>query len=253
MILSKRTTLLALALLTIWAAVVLISGAGVNVFSLDWDFENTGQFGDSFGSLSALMASIAALSAIATFREQQRELERLRQKDVADEIRIARSQFERTFFQLLDSLRAIVSQIDIIGTGSTKVAHDAFKAIWEVFLRDRQRLASDQIAWQRTAERYANDLNHYFRFLYHLITYVDRSSVDDKYFYVKLVRASLSDAELVLIALNCGYGEGRPKFKPLVERYSLLHNMSEAQRSMLDLSSVFEPQAFQRSSTQRSG
>lgn len=55
----------------------------------------------------------------------------------------------------------------------------------------------------------------------------------------------MSNSELVLLALNCAYGEGLKKFKPLVERYALLHNIDPADRIRFALDSHFKPRAFE--------
>lgn len=225
---------------------IVATGANINLFPVKWDFTNSGAFGDSFGPLSALMASVAAVSAIAAFRAQSKEITRLqdrqstedeyrkneraaaehRQKD-ADR-KSQKTSFEDTFFKLLDAFRSLVSQIDIkTGKGSTKSAHDAFDSI----LRTMQSSAHSsnwdlQITWDEIVDKYRNDLNHYFRFMYHIVKFVHESDMDNKYFYVRLLRAMLSEAEIVLLGLNCEYSEGRSRFYPLIKEYAMLHNIS---------------------------
>jgi len=74
-----------------------------------------------------------------------------------------------------------------------------------------------------------SDFGHYFRTLYHLIEFVDKSSIKDKAYYVGLVRAQLSTDEIALIFYN-GLSEQGWGFKLLIERYALLKNwrMQEA-------------------------
>lgn len=262
-ILEPKTVGLALAIVAVWAVVVVISGIGINWFPNSWSFENTGQFGDSFGSLSAIMASLAALSAVATFRTTREEISRTRESDRlrAEEIekerersrlrersedkRLAKAEFERTYFQLVDTFNSIVSGTDIVTQAKPhpQTGRDAFKSILATFERYRQT-AEDEGAYQRLSARFQNDLNHYFRFMYHVISFVDGQLSINRYFYVRLFRALLSDAELALLALNCTYGDGRAKFKPLLEEYALLHNISPHYRALLQLDGKFEPGAF---------
>lgn len=54
----------------------------------------------------------------------------------------------------------------------------------------------------------------------------------------------MSDAELLLLAMNCAYGEGLEKFKPLAERYALFHNMNRDDVELFGLRDLFEPEAF---------
>ncbi|WP_282091203.1 putative phage abortive infection protein [Epibacterium ulvae] len=70
----------------------------------------------------------------------------------------------------------------------------------------------------------ANDLNSYFRLLYNVIRLVDKSQVDDKRRYVDILRAQLSDSELLLIALNCERPEGA-KLKERAAQYNLLKHL----------------------------
>lgn len=77
--------------------------------------------------------------------------------------------------------------------------------------------------------------------------FADQSSAVGGYFYIKLVRATLSEPELVVLALNGVYHEeGRAYFKPLIERYALLNNLSESARADFDLYNLYEPEAFER-------
>ena len=132
-----------------WVAVIIGSGAGINLFGrVNWDFSNPGAFGDSFGPLSALMASIAAVSAIAAYRSQTSEVTSLQLRQAADDEassqermrslareeeldrRVQKTTFEGTFFKLLDSFRSIVADIHIrTSHGATKSAQDAFQSI----------------------------------------------------------------------------------------------------------------------------
>lgn len=46
-----------------------------------------------------------------------------------------------------------------------------------------------------------------------------------KYSYTSIIRAQLSDYELLWLFYNCLSNNGTDFFKPLVEKYSLLKNM----------------------------
>jgi putative phage abortive infection protein len=259
------------ATMLFWIAAVVASGAGWNPLGIRWRFENPGAFGDAFGPLSAVMASIAALSAIAAFRSQvqqytgdleRRELddeiaaserERLAAREAAADARTEKLNFETTFFNLLEAFRAIVADVDLrTRKGTTATAHDAFRIMCNYY---EARIAYDEEtperAWQLTADEYKNDLNHYFRFMYHVVKFVDDSSIKEKYFYVRLIRASLSESELKLLALNAQFGEGREKFKGLIERYALLHNLDERVIAGVDLSALYDPSAFEQTTHAR--
>lgn len=70
------------------------------------------------------------------------------------------------------------------------------------------------------------DVGHYFRSLYNIIKFVDRSTSKEKRIYTNLVRAQLSSNEIWLLSYNCLSRYGIEQFKPLVEKYSLLKSLS---------------------------
>ena len=257
----KRLSLFIGIALALWVALIVSSGAGWNPLKVSWNFSNSGAFGDSFGPISALMASVAAISAIMAYRSQSQEIERLhareveedrlrrldderrQQRDIIEDVNTRKSLFEGTFFKLLDAFRSIVSETDVGAPGSQKVARDAFKSMVR-YMVNRSSSGDHHVSWKMTSEYYQNDLNHYFRFLYHVIRFVDESEIENKYFYIRLVRAHLSESEIVLVALNCAYGNGREKFLPLVEKYSLLHNISESAKKRWKLKDSMNSSAF---------
>lgn len=71
-------------------------------------------------------------------------------------------------------------------------------------------------------------LDYYYRFMYRIIKFTDESPLikyQDRYNYVCFLRALLSEYELVMLFYNCLGSIGHEKFKPLVEKYSLLKNL----------------------------
>ena len=72
--------------------------------------------------------------------------------------------------------------------------------------------------------------DHYFRHLYRIVKYVDSSDLisdDERYEYACIARSQLSDYELVMLFYNCLTANGRAKFKPLIEKYSIFNNLRE--------------------------
>ena len=83
-----------------------------------------------------------------------------------------------------------------------------------------------------------SDFGHYFRNLYRIIKLVDTASFfseeskiseaelfETKYKYTSIVRAQISNYELLWIFYNCLSENGIGKFKPLVEKYSFFKNI----------------------------
>lgn len=70
--------------------------------------------------------------------------------------------------------------------------------------------------------------DHYFRHLYHIYKFVDSSDLiedSERYNYACIIRSQLSDYELVMMFYNCLTSNGRAKFKPLIEKYSVFNNI----------------------------
>lgn len=79
-----------------------------------------------------------------------------------------------------------------------------------------------------------NALNHYFRQLYHLIVYTDSYAPRlRKTQYIRIIRAQLTTFEFVLLYYNAlmskdyALNHSSSKFKLLIERHCLLHNMDK--------------------------
>lgn len=72
-----------------------------------------------------------------------------------------------------------------------------------------------------------SDLAHYFRNLYHIICFVERSTINTKRKkeYVHMLRAQLSNYEILLLGYNGLHPYGA-KFHPLIEKYWLLKSLN---------------------------
>jgi hypothetical protein len=99
-------------------------------------------------------------------------------------------------------------------------------------------------------------LDNYFRHMYRIIKYVDETpslyTLKDRYNYICLLRAQLSDYELGLVFYNCLSDNGVERFKPLAEKYALFNNIRDKvlQNPELDRSQ-FSDGAFEFQDNQR--
>src|SRR5690606_530372 len=73
-----------------------------------------------------------------------------------------------------------------------------------------------------------SDMSHYFRTIYHIIKFVDKSEIVNKKQYISIARAQLSSYEQILIFYNCLHENGNEKFKPLIEKYALFKNIDSS-------------------------
>jgi len=99
-----------------WLIGVLASGSGYNPLGVDWNFERTSQFGDSFGGFSALMAGSAAVFSYLAFTATRDENTRLRNRDAERDIADRLRDSELSFFRLCELRQKIVADMAIEDT-----------------------------------------------------------------------------------------------------------------------------------------
>jgi hypothetical protein len=226
-----------------------------NPYLVKW--EERASFGEMFGVINALFAGLAFAGVIITIYLQTQELALQRQELVytRNEIRGQKEQlaiqnatlqqqsFDNKFFQLLNFHHNIVNSIDIskktnVGFKVTK-GSDCFTEMYEnykteynsTYANEKPIDVMQQInkSYNNFFKLYQNDIGHYFRNLYHILKFIDKSEITDKRFYTNLVRAQLSTYELVLLFYNCLSQYGFEKAKPLIEKYSLLKSMPQSE------------------------
>jgi hypothetical protein len=207
---------------------------------------------DIYAGVDAFFSGAAFGGVILAIILQMEELS-LQRKELRDTRKVLKDQnetftkqkFDSAFFQMLNLHHEIVKGMDVPWQGKIWTGRDCFMIFIEAIKRKletekfvKQKTTS---AWERPAmemaylevyEGYQGDIGHYFRNLYNIVKFVDRSDVKDKKFYTNLIRAQLSSNELLLLFYNCASPPGRErdgkeKFRPLVEKYALLKNMPE--------------------------
>lgn len=199
-----------------------------------------GQFGDFFGGL--LNPILAFLSFVALLFTVV-----LQSKEIRDSHRFQEQQsFESVFFQMLHRFDSMVEQLRLgfmlnatLGTPGDHYrdiyGRDALQNLYSQALRNewkKQDKETDSV--KRSTETYAEFykkhhhlLGHYFRALYHIFSFINRSQLDDdtKVSYSNIARAQLSSFELALLFYNGTYGEGKEGFKPLIEKFGILKHI----------------------------
>lgn len=237
---------------------------------LIWPFFSTGAdrgtFGDMFGAVNALFSGFAFVGLIYTILLQKRELslqrkeleltrgemsgQRAQMESQASTLKL--QQFESTFFQLLRVHGDIVNAIDLQGANGVTRGRDCFKTFCRrlegeiLNLRAGASTEAEHIrlSYKAFYVNHEGEVGHYFRHLYHIIKFVDLSTVDDKRRYTSFVRAQLSSYELQLLFYNCVSEYGNLYFKPLVEKYGLLKHLSE-NAVKAHRRNFYRPEAFQ--------
>jgi len=193
---------------------------------------------------------------------QRKELEAQRMEFEQQNQTLGLQRFENTFFNMLQLQQEIVAGLEYV-LDSREIAEDfdvkKIKTTYkgrEVFMimyeeNSYNNYGIKAIIEQRGISSYSSFpfislFDHYFRHLYAIINFIDKSPEIEKfiernvydcdsqnklfekrYEYTKILRATLSHYELVLLYYN-GLSEfGKEKLKPLIEKYSILNNLNE--------------------------
>ncbi len=239
--------------------------------------------GDFFGFANALFSALAFAILIVTLWMQKHELSQQRQElDQTQEIMklqvdesvlqreelqnqkqemqlqnesVRRQIFENTFFGLLQMHGDVVAAIK--PENGQPAGREAFSHLFAT-LRDfpvsghshTHRRRKGDLTVSKYEEWYSNyeaHVGHYFRTLYNLFRYVDEQGGSQREMYSRLVRAQLSSNELQLLLYNGLSRYGKDKFKPLIEKYTLLKHLKKTDENK-DAREGYAPTAFEKAS-----
>lgn len=204
------------------------------------DFTSTGPIGDTIGGIMGPFIAIAAagLTFIAFWVQYKANIQQ--RHDIAIE------RFESNLFEMIHIQQEITNGLLVDYINETKNnreisrGREVFRKIYLDFKdrvifpdgEDSQILFKALEDWpdlkmHLSAVKIMWNLDHYFRHLYRIFKYIndaDLTLIPDfkKYEYASIVRATLSEYELVLLFYN---GFSHPRFKGLIEEYALLNNL----------------------------
>jgi hypothetical protein len=155
-----------------------------------------------------------------------------------------KNQFETVFFGLLTQQRQIresiqstvaLDGVNEIETKGSNFFDDLATLLAKEFSSKEQNEGELIKLYNHWFTIYNSDLGHYFRHLYHIVKFVDLNPFFIQtsgntiflsgYDYVKILRAQLSNSELIMLSLN-GMTEQGFNFHPLIEKYKLLKNIN---------------------------
>lgn len=246
--------------------------------------EDRGTFGDMFGSVNALFSGLAFAGIIFTILLQRKELKlqreeiKLTRDEFVTQNRTLKVQrFENTFFSLVALHNQIVNNIVYVKKtepliGTPKVTnHKGRDSFLHSFIELKNLLkgASNGVnIYLVFYPKVKTNFGHYYRNLYRIFKIIDEteffsySDLDldksnpegqsaykvanfkERYRYTSIVRAQLSDYELIFLFYNCLSVNGNHRFKPLVENYSLLKNLNQKEVPNQELLTDYEDIAF---------
>jgi hypothetical protein len=123
----------------------------------------------------------------------------------------------------------IIERIEKDTRGDFRKIYETFPANFGLALKTELPEMEIQItdAFGKLYDEYGYLLGHYYRNLYRIIKSIHEIEIKDfdKKYYAKLVRAQLSEYEVLLLFYNCIW-IGDNKFKILIEEYELLKGIN---------------------------
>ncbi len=240
---------------------VWIIGAIVTYAWADWYFvgdrdnidNNKAIFGDSFGAVNALISAFAFGAMIVTFyfqryelKLQRKELEAQRMEFEQQNQTLGLQRFENTFFNMLKLQQEIVAGLEYTpfikfpnatNPRLTYKGREVFKYIYENNVKSA--IESEGIN-SYCKSKDITLLYHYFRHLYTILCFIDNSSDIDKFYnksleenfskkyeYARILRATMSRYELILLYYDGLSDFGKDKMKPIIEKFSMLKNINK--------------------------
>lgn len=208
----------------------------------DTNLANFGVFGDSFGVLTSLFSALTILGLIYTVNLQRedllishKELELTREelKGQKEEMKLqnetlSAQQFENTLFNMIDLFSKCKDNIHvkIKSLNNLLTGEEGIEYICRNHLRFEPQSGLDRIGinikYKYVYTLYGTGLEPYFRILYNIISFIDKSDIKNKEIYTDLVRGLLSRNEVYMLFYNCLSKYGEEKMKPLVINYNLI-------------------------------
>lgn len=211
------------------------------------DLNQTGVFGDSWGAFTSIFSALGFCGVLWTINLQKKATEKIeedaRKREESEKIR----DFENSFFNILSVLQTIINDMRVVNKRREVLAEgrSIFLYYFKSFKQDikdndllttffeKNSYTDTYLARKNLLYIYKSyfslrtqNLSHYFRYLYNAFKFIDESSIDDdfKKKYANILRAQLSDYELIILFYNSLTKNGY-KFQKYFSSYAVLDNL----------------------------
>jgi hypothetical protein len=248
------TALVGAGLITLFTSVFLFLWQDYQLnFSLKIDSEKIAQFGDFIGGVSGSIWALAGVLLFYKALTEQRtdfknnkesldlqakalleqieevklnriELESTRKIYVEQSKTLKTQQFESNFYSFLNVHLMIKNNLS---------SDDIFQKFNDLIIQDTEgetvtdRHNSAIAAYSKSYSYMREKLSPYFRSLYRLITIIEKNTAltkNEKFFYAKIVRAQISDFELLILFYNSCTVQGN-KMQNHILAYNMLKHL----------------------------
>ena len=190
-----------------------------------------GQFGDSFGGLTAALSALTLIIVIFTgytqFKSMQDQSKSLQQQN-----------FENTFFKMVDLHNQMTDEIYKIFTKNIS----KLRTIVHFNGKENTKKSLDQ--YHLFYEKNEKQIGHYFRNLYQVLKFLSNAEINNKQFYADIFRAQFSSAELVFLFFHAisKYGEG--KLKERIEEFAFFEPLFLDESYLSEYIKQYDGKAF---------
>jgi hypothetical protein len=229
--------------------------------------------------------AFAGLIYTILLQREELELQRNELKETKDEFKtqnktLKRQRFENTFFNLLDLHHKIIDGIDkdekirvagggirdskyqVVSVRGRDVFRKEYYWLVELFrsneVEDNPKTFND--IYLKKYEDVQTDFGHYFRNLYRILKFIDSTDFyplensenkdirnnEIRYSYTSILRAQLSDYEILWLFYNCLSLNGKDRFKGLVEKYCIFKNIPSDKLHKEEEINLFKKVAYER-------
>ncbi|WP_198032093.1 putative phage abortive infection protein [Mesorhizobium sp. WSM1293] len=222
------------------ASVIIVGGIFITGYAKFDKIQHLAEFGDFVGGvIGPVLTFLTFVGLLVTIILQQDANKEARAEATKAELAFERQlssqkreSFESTFFQMLNLHNTIVNSMDIQRREDKDLkGRDCFRFFattlkGKYVAYDNEHGTSRERA-QRAYDRFwderQQDLGHYFRYLFNVVKFIDNAQPND-HRYMKMLRAQLSDYELVILFYNSAAEIGK-KFRPYIEKYAIFDNL----------------------------
>lgn len=209
-----------------------------------------GQRGDFFGGiLNPILTFLTFLALLATLILQRMEMVESRIQFTRSADALTRQNVQSSFYQLLAVHNQIISGLSVVDPAKQEVVHgrEVFRVIYSDLRRDfRERLKRNRLrpraarrprlelitsAYRTVYGDHQEKLGHYFRYLYNTLLLLEEAAAAENpptgeaERFIKILRALLSDQELLVLYYNVTVSEQGQNFRQLAIDHQLFDNM----------------------------
>jgi hypothetical protein len=215
--------------------------------SLSSSTSDWGTFGDYIGgTIGTLFSIVGTVLIYMTYKNQVASTER--------QINLAYTQqFETTFFNLLQNYKTVIGNINNesyklrksrsmlakadSGYAYTEYLEDIYQAL-KGLIRNKPE---ENIVKESIKNIMNSNTSSYFKYIFHLLMYIDESKTDNPAKYVNIMSSQMQDYELYLLFYKASFMP-EAKFANLLDKYSFLEDVpSDKSPLMIELAKKHYP------------